>query len=518
MTNFHEDYARGMDVLLAASPSFATIIRKLGVPSANENIPTAQVSLDINDRKILFEINPDYISSMADDSVAAVIAHEAYHVLLDHFDDLANRKDFPVQDAIVQALECIINDSLPGNVGVSTGPETFHGMEQFNQDFSYFSSQEGYDFIMSQRDAQDSSDEDSEGEPDSSDSPADAGEGSGGAGRSSGGAGSSGSGEKNDEASDDKDSESASGDSDDSDEDASGDGAASGDSSEDSNNESEGASACGGITVVGDDVTSKDIKDLISKAINEAISQVGVDDVPADVVEAIEALSEDDEMSINGIGWSIGAPRNAFSNLKQLGDANLKWVDLLAKINPKVKNSGKAKVKDSWHAPRARMSHMYPDILLPNTKRKEEPRGKGDSVPTFILALDMSGSIPTHLLKDLANLATSIPEKLIKAFPITWSDSYRVFDPERPNQIVSRGGTNLNSIWRYAETIAAKTGKDPYVLVITDGQFGIPGNMTEKVLREKWYWMGIQPRDMSKLKQHGTKVPHDRIFNLADYL
>lgn len=495
MKVFMEDYSRGMKMLSLHSRAFATLAAGIGYPIANPNISTAQVSVDIESKKIAFEVNPDFIHKLKDSEVAAVIAHETYHVLLNHLGDLADTKNYPKTGALIKAQECIINDGLPGNVGFTTPKGTLRGEELYNQDFSYFSTREGYDFIVAfeeenaeNKDSPEKSEQ--QGQTDST---------------------------QNNGAPEDSEQQcenSASGNS----------------SGSDEEQPEEEHGMCSGPAIKGGDDLSeeeleKQVKEILKDGLNKAVEEMSsAGEIPEpELSNILEELEEtlDINPSKNG---NVGSPnKNAFSTLPSSSGMNLNWVNLLAKINPKIKSSGRSKSSESWVSPNRRMISSYPRVILPSSPPQPDPNNKkGTSVPSLIVALDMSVSIPETLCITLANLATSIPEKLIKAFPITWSDTWKEFDPANPRVIVRRNGTNIHSVYQYAETVKKETGIEPYVLVLTDGGFTLPhtSSMPTDILARKWFWMALQAPDQKKLKSVLKSVPNvkDKIFYLEDFI
>jgi predicted metal-dependent peptidase len=513
--DFMEDYARGLDMLRLASRAFAVVASGIGYPIANTSIPTAQVSVNLNSKKIEFEVNPHFIHKMKDSEIASVIAHETYHVLLGHLGEMADIDTFPKREILIDAQECIINDGLPGNVGFATPAGTFKGIERHNQDFSIFSTQEGYDFILQkQEEEEDSKDDDKDEDGEKSDSSQGSGSGSGSPSDekddSEGGSGSS---EKDDSDKGDDEDDADGGAGDENEDDADGDHDA----------------ACGGPQVTGDDLEDMSpediadaIKKVLGKAVDEAVQELNDQKVDAtpELEEMIDNLKDAGVAVNNTPNYGNPQAKDTFEVIDALSGVNLNWVELLKAINPDLKTSGRPKYRDAWHAPRRKMLHSYPQVVLPTRKRLDDPNEKkGDSLPTFIIALDMSGSIPTSLLKDLASLAQSIPTNKIKAFPITWSDNYRIFDVNQPNVICGRGGTRIGTVQDYADRVAKEEGVDPYVLVITDGGFYMPSNMDRAKVSSKWYWMAIQPGDVRMIanvtRDYATP---ERIFNMKDYL
>jgi predicted metal-dependent peptidase len=507
---FMDDYARGMDMLHLAARAFAVVASGIGYPIGNPAIPTAQVSVNLNSKRIEFEINPNFIHEMKDSEIAAVIAHETYHVLLGHLGEMADLENYPKREVLIDAQECIINDGLPGNVGFTTPAGTFRGLERHDQDFSIFSTQEGYDFILQKL----------EEEADEKASDPEDGEGESGAGAPGAGAPGSGSG-KGEKSEDDP-----------TDGGGSGSEEADGEAGEDEADGGDGHdhdASCGGPQVTGDgadEMSDEEIAEAIKKILGKAVDQA-IDEMDAKGVDATPELEEMiEDLKDGGVTVSktpnYGNPqaKDSFAVIDALSGVNMNWVELLKIINPQLKTSGRAKFKDSWHAPRRKMIHSYPQIVLPTRKRLDDPNEKkGDSLPTFVLALDMSGSIPERLLTTLASLAESVPHDKIKAFPITWSDNYKIFDTDRPREICRRGGTRISAVNEYAEKIRKEEGVDPYVLVITDGGFYMDNNMDRDKVSDKWYWMAIESGDMRQLKSVTRGWTDDeKIFDLKDFI
>lgn len=525
---FLDDYTRGFEVLSISAEVFARLSQSIGQPMPNKDIPTACVSYNPTTKAIHFEMNPDYIADLSDEEVGAVISHETYHVLLDHLSDLPNRKKYPNHKALIHAQECIINDGIFGNVGLQLPKGVLSGPELYQKDFSMFSTKEGYDFIVGDEEPQDGkgsgddsskSDENSEKSPNSDEatSPED-----GESKEDQSGGGSSIESEADTDGTQDGESQGGS----------SNDEADGADEDKDTNSEDSGSSEgdasdghmCGGIRVRDEDL--QDFKDAVSKAINSAMNGVDPSEVPSNVSDTIEQLSHEEGMSINSSGWSIGSVDNSTDFLAQPNaDLDLKWADLLARINPKIKSTGRPKQRESWHAPRRKMIGSYPEIILPTYRRKEDPEHKGDSVPMFILALDMSYSIPEYLIKKLASLADSIPSDIIKPHPITWSSDILFFDTDT-RRIVKRSGTNIDKVYDYADKIEKETKTKPYVLVITDGdcQFGghdytLPGRMDRKRVEDRWFWMATEPNKLGLIRRNfGSYSRDENIYSIADFM
>lgn len=549
---FHDDYTRGFEILSISAEVFARLSQSIGQPMPNKDIPTACVSFDPVQKVIRFEMNPDYISKLSDEEVGAVISHETYHVLLNHFSDLPDRKKYPNLKALIHAQECIINDGLFGNVGLDLPKGVLSGPEMYQKDFSLFSTKEGYDFIVGDQPPAEESSQGENSEQGSGDSKSDSSNSGSSSSsddedtsdekNSSGGSSPDDDSDAQDESEKDEsskgdsdseeskdDSQGESSDSDDSESDDSegaddsSDGDAEGDP-EDSEGDSPTDHMCGGVNVSEEDLQA--FKDAVSDAINSAMSGVSPDEVPSNVTDTIEAIAHEEGMSINSSGWSVGPVDKSTEFLTQSHSGlDLKWEDLLARINPKIKSTGRPRQKESWHAPRRKMIGSYPEVILPTYRRKEDPENKGDSVPMVILALDMSYSIPDYLIKKLASLADSIPSDIIKPHPVTWSNSVLFFDTST-RRIVKRSGTNIDNVYDYADKIEKDTKTKPYVLVITDGDcsfgghdYSLPSRMDRKRVAERWFWMATEPKYVGMIRKNfGSYSPDKNIYSIADFM
>lgn len=505
---FMEDYMRGLDSLFLSAKAFATLTQSLGRPFENPEIPTAQVSFDPRTKLISFELNPDFIKSLDDGQVAAVLAHETYHVLLDHFDEQQDRKSYPDQNALAIAHECIINDALFSNVGFHLPEGHCSGPADHGQDFSWFTTKEGYDFLT----------EPPEEDEDSGGSSAE-GQGTGsGAGSDS---------ENSDESSDSDESGDGNSDSSgDSDDESEGDGSddSDNDDSEEDKSDSAKGQPCGGIKVKAED--EQEFKDAISRGVENALNNMKPEEIDDNLSDMLDELSHVDGIEIDTKGWSVNEVDKSSAFLDTSDTLELNWKTLLAKINPAIMTSRKPQYKDSWHQPRRKMLNSYPEIVLPSVRRKDNTDGRGDAVPTFILALDMSYSIPSYLIGKLASLADSIPTDIIHPTPVTWSDNVKEFDTTE-RRIVNRNGTNVSELYVWADKHAKATRTKPYVLVITDGECNFDPYwlsrsglvLDEKMLKEQWIWMAIEPGDERVIQRNfGRYISKHPVYCMQDFM
>lgn len=474
---FTEDYGRGLTSLFASARAFAGFAQRLGVPTENPDIPTARVSFDPEVKRILFEINPDFIEPLTDSEVAAVIAHETYHVLLRHFDSMFDTNTYPDKESLEEACECIINDGLIAHIGHDLPEGHYSGPEYFEQDFSWFSTREGYDFIVNKKKS------DSEKTHSSDD---------------------------NEDADDNDDSNQASS------------SKGSTDDSDSQGHNHQTPTGCSGFDI--DEKDYDDFKEEVARAINRAIG-VQTEELPEDVSDMLADFNADPNMPQITQQWSIGHSSSRSTAFVQANDSlNLNWKFLLAKINPKILSAGRPKYRDSWHAPRRKMISSYPDVILPTRRKDPHGSGRGSDVPRVILALDMSYSIPDDLIEKLASLADSIPSDIIVPEPVTWSDWVMPFD-SKTRGIVARAGTNIDAVFNYAAKREVETGGKPYVIVITDGdcRFGDPTiTMTPKnmeTLKSRWFWVGIESQDVLMIKSRFSQViTPNNVYALQDFI
>lgn len=479
--SFQKDYMRGLDAIYDYAPYFYRIMRFLGIPVENTQIPTAQVSYDPYEKKVVFEINPLLIENMEDEQIGFVVAHEAYHVLLRHLMEMMDTKEYPDQNTLIYAQEAIINDTVQNILGMDAPDMDLIFGEKFGADFSGFSTREAYDWIIqdSENNDEDTSDDNDSDETDDSDNDTNSND--------------SGLSNQNDNNS----------------------------TSSDSGNDSH---SCGGVVVP--EGYEDDFMQAIADALNDAVqeSKDENEDIPNDMLNALDEFGDAMGVDITK-GYGIGS-NNGSMFAGKMDDMNLDWKMLIAKINPKVMTSGGPKYKDSWTSPNRRMISVYPNVIVPNRVRKKDSGDNGDETPTFILALDMSYSIPERLIDGLANLADTVPDKFVKVMPITWADNVMEFDTNT-KRIINRGGTNINGVWDYSQKVRKKIGQEPYVFVITDGVCEFDSSYCRsrwdakdnKTVKNYWYWGAIDSKSVSVIKNRmRNQVDAEKVYRVDDFL
>lgn len=445
-------YRTAIDELLFLAPQLGHIARSMGFPVWDYNQETAYITYDASKRKIVFAVNPNFYATLNDDQATGVLAHETYHMVLDHLDEMLDKTNYPDAQALIKAHECIINDTIKINhmlelpEGVLTGPDLI------GQELNHFTTFEAYKLF-----AQDSEQGVGEGESDS-------------------------------------------------DADADGDDAGDGDSG---GTGAFTAGACGGIQIT--EAEAKDFSDALDKLFKAAAKDMGVTDE--------EFAQELTNTTADGY-TPTGAP---VADATQYTPERMNWRKLLARINPKVLESGKkrARVRNNWTRYNRRMSAVYPTVIMPKVEA-EKPKASddGDSLPVLVIALDLSGSIPRSLVKTLQGLLNEIPEELIRAYPCTWGSSLIPYDEEH-NFRVAGGGTNIDSVSKYVAKIERETGTSPYVLVITDGQFYNDFKRPGK----DWYFMAVDQPSVRTIRNGyrwgsatgGLVRPDEEVYLVDDF-
>lgn len=446
-------YRTAIDELLFLAPQLGHIARSMGFPVWDYNQDTAYITYDADKRKIVFAINPDFYATLNDDQATGVLAHETYHMVLDHLDEMMDKTNYPDAQALIKAQECIINDTIKINHMLELPDGVFTGPDLIGQELNSFTTFEAYRLFAQNAEQG--------GDGDEFDDNADGGApGSGVAG--AGG----------DQNSDDQTTSGADGAEDSTEADSKAEDAGDGDAD---GTDGPTTGACGGIQIT--EAEAKDFADALDQLFKAAAQDMGVTE---------EEFAQELTNTAGGGYSPTGAP---VADATQFTPERMNWRELLARINPKVLESGKkrARVRNNWTRYNRRMGAVYPTVIMPKVEaEKPKTDDDGDSLPVLVVALDLSGSIPRTLVKTLQGLLNEIPEELIKAYPCTWGSNLIPYDEEH-NFRVAGGGTNIDNVSKYVTKIEKETGTSPYVLVITDGQFYNSFKRSGK----DWYFMGV---------------------------
>jgi predicted metal-dependent peptidase len=423
-------YREAIKELLWIHPAVGSVARSMGEPIFTHDEPTAFLELDDN-KEIRFNFNPEFILDTDIEIVSAVIAHESYHLVLDHFQELVDKVIFPNTKTLVIAQEIIVNDTIENIYHMTLPDFVYRGLQTLGEDCSQYTSKQVYDKLLEDQDENQDQ--------------------NGGQGKDEHG--------------------------------------------------------CGGLHN-SDGISDEDAK--TAKGIQDAFNDL-IDDIAKSEGKTPDEV-KNDLLNDHGGGFSIGNLQGDRDGA--LSRERLNWKHLLAQINPKIMDSGspKRRTESNWMKPNRRMVAIYPKVIVPvsQPKEKSSDNDNGDMIPSFVIALDLSGSIPLTLVDTLQGFLEDIPSDLINAFPCTWSSHLVPFDPET-RKICRRDGTSISRVSRYVNEVKSETGRDPYVLVITDGQ--IYGDFTRP--GKQWYWMAINANSVSQCQKHADKPEY--VYNIEDF-
>ncbi len=465
LNSFERSFKDGLLELLYLDPNLGAIARGLGMPVVDNSVSTASLKWDKREKRIIFAVNEEFVENADEEMIASVILHETEHLMFDHV--LERIEDvFPDKKILHMAQECINNDIIETIYQLPLPDDAITGQELLHKDCTSMSTKQVYDLIVSQMPPQEG-----EGEGDPNGPKSQKGQkGQGGKG--------------NGDNSDDDESEDQDG--------GGGEG-----ESEDQDKKQQSKGGCGGIQIDDEDVF--DVEDYLKDLVEKTAKDQGM---TAD--EFMDEINNTTNGGYSPTGGKVGehsAP----------SPTRMNWNQLLAKINPKVLEAGKkTKVQYDWTKQNRRMISVYPKAIIPKVKTKDpKSSDKGDSIPVLVIALDLSGSIPRTLVKMLQGLLEDIPEKLIKAYPATWG-SYLV--PYVPGGELGNGGTNIDEVSHYVKRIQEETKTNPYVLVITDGEFNVGFERPGK----DWYFMAIDDRSYrGDCKLHAKDEDH--LYHVKDF-
>lgn len=506
-------FREGLEELLFVSPEYGSLARAMGAPVFDESQETAYVTYD--GTAIMFAFNPDFIMTLSVDETAAVILHEAHHVILKHLEEAKDTDQFPDDDARIKAHECIINDTIKEVFEMTLPGGIMFGEDLLGESCANKLTKPVYDKFAQKNEAEDNE----QGQDETDENTESISAGGQGQGVSSGDSGESNKGDSKDEAEDEKDtSEDSTGDGESSEGNADEpEGGSGGDRSQDGDGddseegagdaESDGQPGTGGSFACGGVRVSDEYADAFAGAIEDLI-----EDAANDKKEAVDEF-KDKLMDSRDSGG--GFSPNGAGGIQYLDSTaeKMNWKHLLGKINPKVLEAGRRrrKVRNNWTTPNRRLRSVYPKVILPVSETvKPKKDDKGDTLPVFIVALDLSGSIPRHLVNTLKSMIEDIPSDLIKAYPCTWSSQLVPFDP-KVGAACRTGGTEIRLVSEYARQVKKETGTDPYVLVITDGEFWTNFEQVGK----DWFFMAVQDQDVPWCKKHAKTPEH--VYKLSDF-
>lgn len=486
MTLFNE-YMRGLEVLEFIAPTIGQFVRSMGVPVESSQVDRAAVIYAGDDDSVKFAMSEEYVSTLTDDELAAVLAHEAHHIILRHLQERFERV-FDVDRYVIEAHECIINDQIPIRFGLPLPEDTFSGPREFNEDFADFTSAEGYEIVKNFYEAQ-NPDENADGQ-DKSDSS---------------GAGA----ESSDEDSNGSDSGEPSNDdvSDSDDVDAAG-GAASDDPDDtQANDPSQDTKGCNGIIIdpeADPETATQALDDLIARAFDGVSGDDIERELGSDARDAVQdSMDEANENSDGGFSMS-DSPDGVYDSSHYASDgAVTNWEELIKHIDP-----GNGTDVARWNRFNPAITSIYPQVVLPLYER--ENYGNRAGKPVVVLALDFSGSTPSHLLSTLVSMADSIPSTRVEPKVITWSDSVCEYDQTK--RTVERRGTNFRNMIRWVREEEARTDQEHHVVCVSDGLFTSVGTDYED---DRFHYVKI-PTNYYNVSRY--KHSFSNTYKLSDFV
>ena len=445
MTLFNE-YMRGLEVLEFIAPATGQFVRSMGVPVESPRVDRAAVIYTGDANTIQFAMNEEYVKTLTDDELAAVLAHEAHHIILRHLQERFE-KTFEVDSYLVEAHECIINDQIPVRFGLTLPEDTYSGPNDFGEDFADLTSAEGYEVVKNFYADNEKPDEQ---DPVSDEENEESATG-GGSGNSSGDS------QSKDESSEDDVSNE-------------GDEKSAGGAASDEANAPEpdgDTKGCNGIIIdpnADPSVATQALDDLVARAFDG----VSADDVEREMgAEARDAIQESMDDANNASGsnsFSMSDSPDGVYDKSHYGSdgAVTNWEELIKHIDP-----GNGSDVARWNRYNPAITAIYPSVVLPLFER--EQYGNRSGKPVVVLALDFSGSTPAHLLGTLVAMADSIPSSRVEPKVITWSDSVCEYGPDK--RTVYRGGTNFANMIRWVRDEETRTNQEHHIVCVSDGIF-----------------------------------------------
>lgn len=479
-------------------PTFLGPILNMGSPRSISDCPTAYVALDPKEKGgFFFGVNPTFSSSCTTEEFAGALAHETMHVLLSHL-TLVSKYDDARRFNL--AADAIINDYLT-DMGFTLIEGAVNGQDLVGYNCARRDIDDVYHAIPEEESSSEDEDEGSQGMPGD---PGDSGDSSSG---SPSGA------DQSESSQPSSDSEGSSS------EDASSDAPPSGNQPGEDAQTDDAHEPCGfhERATKALEEAEREGKDsaTIGSKIDAEIRKALGESFPAD----LDADAPKSSLSAPGAGSGFSTAEGYASETGMKVD----WVKLLAAINPDIlKKPGalKPKMKTSYHAPRRKITSLYPGVILPNSREaeKKHKKKKGSLKPSIVLALDTSGSIPRSMVAKMQELALTVPQDLIDVRCCTFSTQYVPFDINRKSNKIAYGGTAFSAVEEFVRSVKATEFNGSYpsaVVVITDGGASFYGNgmsPTRDQLKENWHWVST-----SKSYFTGMSRRFENVYDITDF-
>lgn len=274
-----------------------------------------------------------------------------------------------------------------------------------------------------------------------------------------------------------------------------------------------------------DEAIQEAIAEWLQDALQDAMNNNTMDEALADIINEATSDGTLDENMVSGTGFTIGSPTGKTRDTDDVNipdNMSLDWARLLKEIDPRILTVGRKTLafdnteQRSFARIYRPLATFYPDIIIPGHIGEDgTPEGDDDAVPTIILALDYSGSTPEWFLEVIVALADTIPTEGADVRVITWSNDVVEWDENR--NVCEQWGTDIDLVFEYAKTVSEEIDGDPYVIVVSDGEFNHVHSYHDLgAPTENYYWVGIERSDKSSF-EHNLEDDHmERYYDLAD--
>ena len=265
------------------------------------------------------------------------------------------------------------------------------------------------------------------------------------------------------------------------------------------------------------------LQSVLNGFLNDSVSGLEVPEVLVDSLGATEEMTSVTADPAKGCSQGI----NSQSEVELMAKANpgkVEWVELLLEVNPDLgKKPGYAPLptRKDWTRRPARLMHMSSDLVLPSYVPVRDPARAGFSggaKPKMVLALDLSGSIPSSAAQLMAELARMAPAEKIEVVCCTFSHFALPFDHTSDNNEVAYGGTDFSVVERFVRSTMKPGESYPTVVCITDGESSFPDESpTAEQLETKWHWLPVSNGDRRWMERnpqgYGYGSHHKKIFH-----
>lgn len=294
------------------------------------------------------------------------------------------------------------------------------------------------------------------------------------------------------------------------------------DNDTDTNNDGDGGE--GAEPEFSDEAIQEAIAEWLQEALQDAMNNNAMDEALADIINEATSDGTLDENMVSGTGFTIGSPTGKTRDTDDVNIPNmsLDWARLLKEIDPRILTVGRKTLafdnteQRSFARVYRPLATFYPDVIIPGHIGEDgTPDGDDDAVPTIILALDYSGSTPEWFLEVIVALADTIPTEGADVRVITWSNDVVEWDENR--NVCEQWGTDIDLVFEYAKTVSEEIEGDPYVIVVSDGEFNrVHSGHDLGAPEENYYWVGIERSDKSSFA-HNLEDDHmERYYDLGD--